>query len=38
MPLTMVLVLVFVVGINLQGTWREIGSFVGDADERPLPF
>lgn len=28
MPLTMVLVLVFVVGINLQGTWREIGSFV----------
>lgn len=28
MPLTMVLVLVFVVGINLQGMWREIGSFV----------
>lgn len=28
MPLTMVLVLVFVVGINLQGVWREIGSFV----------
>lgn len=28
MPLTMVLVLVFVVGINMQGVWREIGSFV----------
>ena len=28
MPLTMVLVLIFVVGINLQGVWREIGSFV----------
>ncbi|MFX0537572.1 ABC transporter permease [Ornithinimicrobium sp. Y1847] len=28
MPLTMVLVLIFVVGLQLQGTWREIGSFI----------
>lgn len=28
MPLTMLLVVVFIVGVNLQGVWREIASFV----------
>ncbi|MFK5633512.1 ABC transporter permease [Ornithinimicrobium sp. LYQ103] len=28
MPLTMLLVVVFIVGISLQGVWREIASFV----------
>lgn len=28
MPLTMVLVVTFVVGLNLQGVWRTVASFV----------